>query len=394
MGWWWALAILLVLGGSGARLVAAEPDDEADAPSQPPEGSKFRSPEDGWLDLSAFLDSKAGFVPVLVPITEPAVGYGGALGLAFISKGDGGGRAGFGRPNITAVAGAATENGTWSVAGADVRQWMGDRLQTLVVVLGGSVNLDFHGIGLVPILEDQPLTYNLRPIGGLVQGKYRLGGSRFWGGLNYLAAKTDVSFDAPPETPGLPAVARTSRIGGLTTSLTYDSRDTIFTPGHGTYVEASGGLFGSALGGDDTFQRAGAVVMQFVSLHPKVALGARGDLDLSFGDIPFYLRPYVTLRGAPVLRYQGQHAAKVETELRWQFWKRFSLVGFAGTGAAWNDLDGFLESFEDAQTVTTGGGGFRYELARRYKLHMGVDVAFGPDGPALYVQFGNAWFRP
>jgi hypothetical protein len=111
---------------------------------------------------------------------------------------------------------------------------------------------------------------------------------------------------------------------------------------------------------------------------------------MSFGDMPFYLRPYVTLRGAPVLRYQGEHAAKVEAELRWQFWKRFSLVGFAGTGVAWNDLEGF----EATQSVTTGGGGFRYELARRYKLHMGIDVAFGPDGPAFYVQFGSAWFRP
>jgi glucose/arabinose dehydrogenase len=33
-------------------------------------------------------------------------------------------------------------------------------------------------------------------------------------------------------------------------------------------------------------------------------------------------------------------------------------------------------------------------LARRYKLHMGIDVAFGPDGTAFYVQFGSAWFRP
>ena len=42
----------------------------------------------------------------------------------------------------------------------------------------------------------------------------------------------------------------------------------------------------------------------------------------------------------------------------------------------------------------TGGGGFRYELARRYKPHMGLDLGFGPDGPALYVQFGSAWLRP
>ena len=381
-GWPCALGIsLLCLGGEAGA--------QATQPAPPEKPSKFRSPDDGWFDVSAFLDEKWGFVPVAVPITEPAIGYGGALGLAFIGK-PSGAHAGFSRPSLTAVAGALTENGTWSVAGADLRQWMGDRLQTLVVALGGAINLDFHGIGSTGLLEERPLAYTLEPIGGLVQAKYRLGGTKAWVGLNYMGAKTDVSFEAPPETPGLPATGRTSRIGGLTPSLTWDSRDSLFTPGRGTYVEASAGFFGSALGGDDTFERAGVVAMQFLTLHPRWVLGARGDIDMSFGDMPFYLRPYVSLRGAPVLRYQGEHAAKLEAELRWQFWKRFSLVGFAGTGTAWNDLPGV----ENEQGVTTGGGGFRYELARKYKLHMGVDVAFGPDGPALYVQFGSAWFRP
>src|SRR5215510_8016473 len=48
--------------------------------------SKFRSDEDGWLDVSGFLDEKYGFLPMVVPITEPAVGYGAAVGLAFISS--------------------------------------------------------------------------------------------------------------------------------------------------------------------------------------------------------------------------------------------------------------------------------------------------------------------
>lgn len=381
-----ALALAACLASSSALVPAA---DELPQPEAVRKGSKLRSPEDGWLDLSAFLDEKYGFVPVLVPITEPAVGYGGALGLMFIGKPQEEGRAGFNRPSLTTAAGWLTENGTWGVLGADIRHWKDDRLQTLVVAMDGSINLDFHGIGSNEELTDHPLAYNLKPIGGLVQAKYRLGASRAWIGLGYQFARTDVTFDVPDD-PGVPSAERVSRVGGLSPSFTYDSRDSIFTPGHGTYVELSGGFFGSALGGDDSFERAGVVAMQFLPLHPKVALGARGDVDLSFGDMPFYMRPYVGLRGAPVLRYQGEHAAKVETELRYQFWKRFSLVGFVGTGAAWTDIEGF----EDKQTVTTGGGGFRYELARRYKLHMGVDVAFGPDGTAFYVQFGSAWFRP
>lgn len=233
--------------------------------AKPP--SKFRSPEDGWFDVSAFLD-------------EPG----------------------------------------------DLRHWKDDRLQTLVGFFDASVNLDFHGIGGGALPEDRALAYNLRPIGGLAQAKYRLGGSRAWVGLSYLFAVTDVTFDAPDGTPGLPGDPRESRVGGITPSLTYDSRDTLFTPSRGTYVEASSGFFGSALGGDDEFERVGLIAMQYLRPHPKLTLGLRLDLGLSFGDAPFYMRPYVSLRGAPVLRYQGEQAASLEAELRWQLWKRFSLV--------------------------------------------------------------------
>lgn len=41
--------------------------------------------DDGWLDMSVFLDKKRGFLPVATLITEPALGLGGALGLAFIN---------------------------------------------------------------------------------------------------------------------------------------------------------------------------------------------------------------------------------------------------------------------------------------------------------------------
>jgi hypothetical protein len=352
--------------------------------------SKFRSPEDGWLDLSSFIDQAYGFAPIVMPITEPAVGYGVAGGLAFIDKPPGEAQAGFGRPNITAVGGMGTENGSWGAAAGDSRFWLGDRLQTLAGLGYASVNLDYYGIGDDSVLKNNPLGYNLEPLGGLMQAKYRLGASRWWGGLSYALASTQVKFDAPPATPGLPSFQSESRIGGLTPSLTYDSRDTIFTPSRGTYFEATAGFFSEALGGDDEFQRVNLVAMQFLPLHPKWTLGLRADANFSFGDAPFYLRPFVHLRGVPAMRYQGEEVAQIEAELRWQFWRRCSIVGFVGGGAAWNNF----ERFEKSLAVVTGGTGFRYELARKYGLHMGVDVAFGPEDPVVYVQFGSAWMRP
>ena len=38
----------------------------------------FKDPEDGAIDLSQFLLEANGVLPVLIPITEPAVGYGGS----------------------------------------------------------------------------------------------------------------------------------------------------------------------------------------------------------------------------------------------------------------------------------------------------------------------------
>jgi hypothetical protein len=352
--------------------------------------SKFRSPDDGWFDVSGFLEEKYGFIPLPIIITEPAVGYGGGAGLMFLSKplpptGDG-----LGRPNITVASGFGTENGSWGTLAADLRYWLDEHLQTMVGFVYSSINLDFYGIGDDPALANNPLRYNLEPKGGTVRAKYRFGDTRLWAGLNYAFTSTEVSFDKPPGTPGEPPFRQESNVGGFTPSFTCDTRDNFFTPNRGTYLEASAGFFSPAFGADENFQRAGLVAMQFFPLSATLFLGVRADVAASFGNEPFYLRPYISLRGAPTLRYQGEEIAQIDTELRWQFWKRFSLVGFVGGGAAWNHL----ERFNSTQTIVTGGAGFRYELARAYGLHIGLDVARGPDDTAVYIQMGSAWARP
>ena len=186
------------------------------------------------------------------------------------------------------------------------------------------------------------------------------------------------------------AVERDSEVGGLTPSFTFDSRDNTFTTTHGSYLEATAGLFSSAFGGDDEFQRVRMIGMQYVPLTSKLYLGLRGEAAASFDDAPFYLRPFINLRGAPVMQYQGEEMAQVEAEVRWQFWKRLSVVGFVGGGVAWNDF----ERLDATQSIVTGGTGLRYELARKYGIHAGLDVAFGPDDPAVYIQIGSAWSRP
>jgi hypothetical protein len=396
------IAVAWLLGGSPMLARALPPQSESIAEQTQAksgeqeqgkpaaEQSKFFSPEDGWFDISGFLDQKYGFLPIAIPITEPAVGYGLAGGVAFIDKPLGSAKAGLGRPDITFVGGLGTENGTQGVMAGDMRYWLDDRVQTLVAVIDAKVNLDFFGVGNDAALSDDPLSYTLAPKGAMAQAKLRLGETRTWAGLGFAYSATDVTFDAPAGTTGLPSFERTSTVAGLTPSLTLDTRDNFFTPTRGTYLDASVGLFDEALGSDDNFQRADLTALEFIPLTREFLLGLRGEVTASFGDAPFYMRPYIELRGAPKMRYQGDETALVEAELRWQFWNRWSAVGFAGTGQAWNDAD----AFDDKKSIVTGGTGFRYELAREYGLHVGLDVAVGPDSTAIYLQVGSAWARP
>jgi hypothetical protein len=369
--------------GAAAAAGSGEPPANADT-------KKPGAADDGWPDASSFLDDKYGFLPIAMPITEPAVGYGAAGGLTFISAPLGAAAQGLGRPNITFVGGFGTANGSWGAFAGDLRYWADDHVQTLVGAIYASVNLDFHGIGKDSVLQNDPLRYNLNPAGGAGLVKYRFGESRFWGGLGYAFASTKVSFDAPASTPHLPDYDHRSNIGALLTLATWDTRDNFFTPLRGTFLEASFQLAGQALGGDQNFERLSVTAIQYLPLPFRFYFGVRADAGSSFGDAPFYMNPSIGLRGVPVMRYQGEQVAELEAELRWQFWGRFSVLGFVGGGDAWNHF----EHADDTQGVIAGGGGFRYELARKYGIHLGADVAFSRDTTAFYIQVGSAWMRP
>ncbi len=385
---WRRFVSLLAL--TSAAVAAAQSTTPAPTDGTAEPASKFRSAEDGWLDFGSFLDESYGFLPIAMPITEPAVGYGLGGGVMFLDEPMGKAATEFKRPNISGVFGFGTENGTWGAGAGDIRNWMAGRLQTLAAAFTASVNLDFYGLGEDPVLAADPLRYSLEPLGGMVQGKYQLGDSRFFAGLGYVYTTMDVAFKAPEGTPGLPDYASESRLGAILPSFSYDTRDNVFTPTKGLYVEATLAAFSEALGADGDYQRGTLLAMYYRPLSEKLFFGLKGQATATRGEPPFYLQPFIMLRGAPAMRYQGEEVAQAEAELRWQFYRRLSLVGFVGTGIAQADL----QDVERNRSVVTGGTGFRYELARKYGIHAGIDIAWGPDETALYVQIGSAWLRP
>ena len=74
--------IIFVLLIAASHFVHAA-DATTQPTTQPAAPSLFRDPVDGAFDVSNFLSTQQGFLPIAVPITEPAVGYGLSPGLSF-----------------------------------------------------------------------------------------------------------------------------------------------------------------------------------------------------------------------------------------------------------------------------------------------------------------------
>ena len=133
-----------------------------------------------------------------------------------------------------------------------------------------------------------------------------------------------------------------------------------------------------ALGASVDFERFAQILMGWHPLADRVTLGARADYEWSSGGT-LLPPPFVMLRGVPAMRYQGDQVAAVEVEARWQFHGRWSVVAFGGVGTTRTSRDALVVT----QDVGSGGVGFRYESARRFGLHAGIDVAHSPGTTAI-----------
>ena len=297
---------------------------------------------------------------------------------------------GWARPDISAVGAFATQNGTWGAFGGDATRWLDGRLRTLFGAGTGQVNLDFYGLGPVVSSLNQAVRYSLQFTGAVAQANWQLAPKSSWAvGVRYIFADVDPKLRDDPHFPGLADRVRV-KISAPTAVVEYDTRDNVFTPTQGIYSESSYLASREALGASTDFERFDQVLIGWHTLPQRVTLGARGIYSWSSEGTPFFLRPYVQLRGVPAMRFQGDQAASLELEARWQFLGRWSAVAFGGAGTTRTEKD----SFSATKNVGSGGVGFRYELAAKFGMNAGIDVAHSPGTTAVYFVVGNAWFRP
>lgn len=353
---------------------------------------KFTDPEDGYVDMSRFLASKKGFLPVPIIITGPTFGLGGGLNVMFLSdtltskkRKDGK----YVPPDITGVAAAATENGTKFAAAYYLGFWLEGDLRTTTFVGRPDANMDFGTqLGSVSLNTSGYALYQ--------EVKYRiLDTDLFLGGnYTYMKIKTSPNGTLVPGNDFIDNFLNEHTYAGLAAVAEYDTRDSIFTPGRGVYAKAVLDFYNSAFGSDRNFNQLRTKAFYFHPVMESLVIGLRAEYQSILGGDrpPAAMLPSVVLRGLPSYEYVGQNAVIGEVEARYEVLHRNWIVGFSGTGKAFGTYssDGDV-TFADAPSPVTYGLGYRYGIAKKFKMLAGFDVARSGNDNAFYITVGSAW---
>jgi hypothetical protein len=358
--------------------------------------NQFVDPRDGKLDMSQYLAGKTGFLPIPIIISDPAVGYGGGLGLAFFHESKDEEQKTMADegmlslpPSVSFLLGAATQNGSWLGGGGHFGSWKKDTIRYMGAAGYGSFNLKFYGIDPDRELPgDNGLEFKIEGFILYQELTFRFKESNFFVGGRYTYFNSQTDFDLFGDFPGVPKDSLDDSTAGLGLIINYDSRDNIISPSDGHQAKLHTLLYNEAFGGDYDYTKIKASSISYWPIMHAVVLGLRLEGDfITDGQAPFYDIPYIELRGIPALRYQGENVLVGELQARWDVTYRWSLVGFGGAGLTANEIGDFGED----SAKWAGGCGFRYLIARRLGLRVGLDFAVGPEDTVLYMGIGSAW---
>ncbi len=348
----------------------------------------LRDSLDNKLDFSDFLLNPKGFIPFLKPVTEPALGGIGVMGgPIFINPNKHPYTDKYTTPNITAIMGAYTANDTWFVGGAHIGVITKYKFKYSIGGGYGSINMDFYRN--LPVLGEREFAFNFRsvPIFGSLLKQF--GDSNFYAGIEYVFVSSHVKPEFQYDE--LPDFIKEKDFKSILSSpalvVEYDGRDNFFSPDKGTFVNINYHFNDSWTGSDYTFGTFEVRALHYLPILHNWISGFRFQMDLQNGDAPFYVHPAVQLRGVPQARYQGDETYLLETEQRYDFTMRWSAVAFGGLAKAVQEQ----ERFSDADYVYNYGAGFRYLIARKFKIRMGIDVAWSNNDFGYYLVFGTAW---
>lgn len=328
--------------------------------------------------------AKGTWLPIPIPVSNPTIGSGLQAALLYLhpqtSKDPN-------APGATSgIMAMYTDTDTRLVGGFHDGSWEEDLYRFRIVAGSGVFNLDYFGSTADSSFRDNPVPYTIDSDFLLSQLLRRIPGTLDWYlGLRYMYSDANVVFDPGSVVPGLPPVSDELITSSLGLMLTYDSRNNNYYPTSGSQAEVVWMRDKETWGSDFEFNKFTSFYNYYHLLSTKDTLAFRTRLATTDGNVPFYLLPSLNLRGFAAGVYKDNSSISGHIEWRRKFLPRWGLMLFYEAGSVADSVDSLFQS----ETISSFGGGIRWQVSEDKKLNLGIDVGYSDGDNAIYIQVGE-----
>ena len=221
----------------------------------------------------------------------------------------------------------------------------------------------------------------------------------FYLGVGGFMMRSDVTIKLPDNTE----VVDPNNTNSLAIPISYDTRNSVYNPSSGLYIDARFSTVPSWLDNDNDFIKTMLYVNYYKELGEHKILASRFAMKANFGDVPFASQDYIgqtDLRGYTQGEYRGNQTYTAQTEFRNNFYKKWGYVGFVGLGIAYRKSeesaaagDWYNSGASWSKPLPSIGAGARYQVIEKagQKINAGIDVAVGRGDWGFYFRLTEAF---
>jgi outer membrane protein assembly factor BamA len=280
----------------------------------------------------------------------------------------------------TTLFGFYSSNQTWVVGAAQKLHLREDTYRVILALATASVNFQFYEEWITGGFID----YNASSAFAFAKGSRRIL-PNFYLGLKYRYTRSRTTFDIPVEYE-----PPTETYSGLGPVLSYDSRNSIFSPSTGFLVEFESLFHHTSFGSDKKYSLFELKANHYLKIGESQVLALRIAAKVGTGDVPFNDQAILVgtdLRGYSSGKYRGDQKYTAQAEYRWAFHRKLGLVAFAGFGYVTDSLS----QIRMQDTLPSLGIGLRYLAIPHMGISVGVDAAAGKEETAFYFRILEAF---
>jgi len=182
-----------------------------------------------------------------------------------------------------------------------------------------------------------------------------------------------------------------NRTSGIGPALIYDTRDGVYYPREGHYLESYTEFNHSLTGSTHNYGTVSLDYAYYKSITDKTVLASNAFVVNNFGDVPFnrlaQLGGNKKMRGYFQGYFQDKNLLLGQLEIRQELFWRFGLAVFGSAGqtaANWGD-------YGMSRWNYAGGAGLRFVFDKTKHINVRLDYAVGKESSGFYIAFNEAF---